>query len=177
MSRKFLYLFLALALPGLIFVFLKKFGKNEFAVPVYFENGIFGDSICNLNIKGAYTVPDSVLQEIGLSKETDAKLVIVYPFVKDDLSQVTRVSLKYASSHVESLILSGIPNNPESKIKKLFLDYNKFGLIVYCALRVQEPWSVVLLDNKNQIRGFYDGSKREEIDRLDMELSILLKQY
>jgi hypothetical protein len=48
---------------------------------------------------------------------------------------------------------------------------------VYCLLRVDEPWSVVLLDQQNKIRGFYDGSRRDEMDRLDTELSILLKQY
>lgn len=177
MNRKFIYLFLALVLPGLIFIFLKKFGKNEFTIPVYFEHGIEPDSICSLKVEGVYTIPDSVFARIGLDKKSSARIVVVYPFVKDDLSEVSRVSLKYISDNVETAIVTGIQNNPESDLKRVFLNYNEFGPLVYCLLRVEEPWSVVLIDENNHIRGFYDGSRRDEMDRLDLELSILLKKY
>jgi hypothetical protein len=177
MNKKFLYLFLALALPGLIFVFLKKFGKNEFSIPVYFEDGIKSDSICNLSLDGVYTVHDSVFSKTGVDRRAPAKLIIVYPFIKDDLSEVTRIRDKYLGSQVDAHIFSGIPNNPESTIPTAFLNYSEFGTIVHCILQVREPWSVVLLDDQNRIRGFYDGSRRDEMDRLDMELSILLKKY
>jgi hypothetical protein len=177
MNKKFLYLFLALALPGLIFVFLKQFGKNEFSIPVYFEEGIRSDSVCSMNSNGTYSVQDSILAKVGLNKGAPAKLVIIYPFINDDLSEISRVREKYNSSRVDVRILSGIPNNPDSVIPKVFLDYKEFGSIVHCAFRVREPWSVVLLDQQNRIRGFYDGARRDEMDRLDMELSILLKKY
>ena len=38
--KKLLYLFLALLFPALIFVFLKYAGKNEFNIPVYFDQGV-----------------------------------------------------------------------------------------------------------------------------------------
>ena len=177
MTRKFLYLFLALALPGLIFVFLKKFGKNKFSVPVYFENGIQADSICGMNTTGAYAIPDSVFERIGMRKDAMAKLVIVYPFIKDNLSEISRVNAKYSANDIETVVVSGIQNNPETNFRRVFLDYDEFGPIVLCFLRMAEPWSVVLLDKQNAIRGFYDGSRRDEMDRLDMELSILLERY
>jgi hypothetical protein len=177
MTKKFIYLFLALALPGLIFWFLKKFGRNEFSVPVYFENGIQTDSICNMNVPGIYSVPDSVLSKVGIRKDAPAKLVVIYPFIKDDLSEVVRVAEKYIPDRVETVVVSGIPNNPDGKLRRVFFDYDQFGPIVYCLLRVEEPWSVVMLDEHNRIRGFYDGSRRDEMDRLDLELSILLKKY
>jgi hypothetical protein len=37
--KKLLLLTVALALPGLIFIFLKRFGKNEFEVPVFHRSG------------------------------------------------------------------------------------------------------------------------------------------
>ena len=177
MNKKVIYLFFALALPGLIFIFLKKFGRNEFVIPVYFESGIKPDSICNIMVEGVYTVPDSVFTRVGMDIKSPAKILVVYPFVKDDLSEVERVSGKYASDKVETVIVTGIQNNPESYLKHVFLNYLEFGPYVYCLLRVEEPWSVVLIDTENRIRGFYDGSRRDEMDRLDLEVSILLKKY
>ena len=176
MNKKWIYLFLALALPGLIFVFLKRFGKNEFNVPIYFEKGIAADSVCGFSTSAAYQVPDSLINKYYL-KKSRARVAVVYPFVKDDLKEVERIAGKYSNDELEVTLFSGIQNNPTTSLDKEFLDYNQFGTVVFCLLRIQEPWSVVLLDNKNQIRGFYDGSRRDEMDRLDLELSILLKKY
>src|SRR5258708_3823686 len=63
MNRKILYLFLALVLPGLIFIFLKRFGKNEFAIPVYYEENVDSlNNACNTRYPSPYRIPDSVLQ-------------------------------------------------------------------------------------------------------------------
>lgn len=177
MNKKFLYLFLALALPGLVFVFLKQFGQNEFQVPVYFEQGLVADSVCSNVSSAPYQVPDSILSRIGFKNDPTVKIAIVYPFIKDDLTEITRIKNKYVSDSVEIIILSGVPNHPKSDMRQTFLDYHDFGNIVWCALRMAEPWSVVVLDKENKIRGYYDGSRRDEVDRLDLELSILLKKY
>jgi hypothetical protein len=177
MKRKFLYLFLALALPGLIFVFLKKFGKNEFQVQTYFADGLKPDSICSVSSPAPYHVPDSITNKIGFKNEDFIRVTVVYPFVRDDLTEIGRIKSKYASDSVEVIIISGVPNNPKSQIPITFLDFKNFGTVVWCWLRVAEPMSVVLLDRGNKIRGYYDGSKREDMDRLDLELSILLKKY
>ena len=177
MYKKFLYLFLALALPALIFIFLKKFGKNEFQVQTYFVEGLKPDSICAVSSLGPYQVPDSIVSKIGFKKPKALRVAIVYPFVKDHLTEVGRIKSKYAQDSVEILILSGVPNNPKSDMPITFLDFSNFGNVVWCWLRVAEPFSVVVLDRENNIRGYYDGSKRDEMDRLDMELSILLNKY
>ena len=177
MNKKYLYLFAALALPALFFAFLKMFGKNEFDIPIYFKEGISPDSICNVSADGVYTITDSVFNRLELNKESEAKVIIIYPFVKEDLSEVERVVSKYSSKLLDKVVISGVINNPITNIRRVFLDYNEFGPTVYCDLRVEEPWSVVLIDKKNHIRGFYDGSRRDEMDRLDTELSILLKMY
>ena len=176
MSKKWIYLFLALALPGLIFIFLKKFGRNEFDVPVYFEKGIIEDSVCGISTSSIYHVPDSIINKY-FTGQSHARVAVVHPFVKDDLKEVERIAEKYSNDELEIILLSGVPNNPNTNLNRKFLDYNQFGITVHCLLRIQEPWSVVLLDGKNQIRGFYDGSRRDEMDRLDLELSILLKKY
>jgi hypothetical protein len=176
MNRKSLYLFLALALPGLIFVFLKFFGKNEFDVPVYFKEGLQKDTVCNLSIHGQYLVSDSVLKVAG-GKPNQINVLVVYPFVKDDLTELNRVAEKFKEDSVYLGIVSGMQNLPKTHLPKKELLYDSFGWLVTCGLRISEPWSVVLIDDKRQIRGFYDGSRRDEMDRLDLELSIVLKKY
>jgi hypothetical protein len=177
MNKKVLYLFLALALPGLIFVFLKFFGKNEFEVPVYYQAGFHADSVCQMARVGPYHLPDSVLSKIGSKSQHYSRIVAIYPFIKDDLSELKRIAEKYQIDNVETIIVSGIPNLPKSSMSVTQLNYDSFGWVVTCGLRVQEPWSVVLVDEQNQIRGYYDGSRRDEMDRLDLELSIVLKKY
>ncbi|MBY0433089.1 MAG: hypothetical protein K2U26_03165, partial [Cyclobacteriaceae bacterium] len=71
--KKLLYLFLALALPGLIFVFLKMAGRNEFNIPVYYETGVT-DSPCGITYPSPYSVPDSVRKRLG----NEGRVMIVF---------------------------------------------------------------------------------------------------
>jgi hypothetical protein len=177
MNKKVLYLFLALALPGLIFVFLKFFGQNEFEVQVYYTEGLPPDSICHSTSRTPYVVADSVFRKIESEGKNAVRIIAVYPFIKDDLSELNRIATKYQPDSVSTIIVSGIPNLPKSEIPVAQLNYDSFGWVVTCGLWVREPWSVVLIDKQNQIRGYYDGSRRDEMDRLDLELSIILKKY
>jgi hypothetical protein len=122
-------------------------------------------------------VPDYVFSRIGTAGKGTAKILAVYPFIKDDLSELNRIATKYQPDSVETIIVSGMPNLPKSELPVTQLNYDSFGWVVACAFRVNEPWSVVLLDNQNRIRGYYDGSRRDEMDRLDLEMSIILKKY
>jgi hypothetical protein len=56
------------------------------------------------------------------------------------------------------------------------IDTSKRALLD-CVLLLNKPWTAVLVDAEKQIRGYYAPSSREEMDRLKMELSILLKRY
>jgi protein SCO1 len=176
MNKKTLYLLLALAVPGLIFVFLKFFGKNKFDVPVYYQNGMEQDSVCQMFVQGQYKIADSVLIQAG-AQPNQVTVLAVYPFVKDDLRELHRIAAKYTSDNVFMGIVSGMQNLPKSHLPVQEVSYASFGWLVTCALRMQEPWSVVLIDNHKQIRGYYDGSRRDEMDRLDLELSIVLNKY
>jgi hypothetical protein len=64
-GKKIIILFLGLALPGLVFVFLKMFGKNQFDVPLLHEQGVTDvDTSCLYDYPVPYTVPDSILQKL-----------------------------------------------------------------------------------------------------------------
>src|SRR5437899_2470523 len=76
MTKKIVYLLLALALPGLIFIFLKLFGKNHFDIPVYYMEGVSDLPVeCMGSHKGQYILADSILRTIGW-KNGDALLVV-----------------------------------------------------------------------------------------------------
>ncbi len=76
MYKKITYLLVALALPGLIFIFLKIFGKNHFDIPVYYKDGVT-DSLkeCSGAHRGQYFIPDSTLNIFGYKKDEVSLLV------------------------------------------------------------------------------------------------------
>lgn len=158
MSRKFIYLFLALLLPGLIFVFLRKFGKNEFNIPVYYETGVTdAPAVCG-NYPIPYRVADSVL---GVIRTANKPMLVVVDSSTDVKRNLARLKSELNDSF--SVVF------PESDSRwESWLD---------CAFLLQKPWTTVLIDEQGQIRGYYTPATREETDRLSAELRILLKQY
>jgi hypothetical protein len=156
---KRLILVLALVLPIGIFIFLRYFGKNEFTIPVYYEQGVeINQSDCNRNYSVPYIVADSVLRKIGWQNKpllivTDSLQINSSAFVRliDEFKQKVEIKL---------------PGNG-----------NEFQSIYLCDLLMQAPWTVVLIDEQRRIRGYYAPNSREEIDRLKTEMDILLKNY
>lgn len=158
MSRKFIYLFLALLLPGLIFVFLRKFGKNEFNIPIYYEAGVTDAPAACGNFSIPYRVADSVLQVISTVNQPMLVVIDTSTDVKRNLGR-----LKSELNDSFSIIF------PKSDLQwASWLD---------CAFLLHKPWTTVLIDEQGRIRGYYSPASREESDRLLVELRILLKQY
>lgn len=46
-----------------------------------------------------------------------------------------------------------------------------------CVFFMKADSDVVVLDKERRIRGYYVGSSREDVDRLIVELKIMLKKY
>lgn len=157
MSKKILYLFLALLLPALIFVFLKYFGKNEFDIPVYYQEGVNeSSSDCHLTSTGQYLVPDSLLTKWNWEHAS-----ILASFAPEKENKELRQRLNEAGLEDVQMVLL---KDDGSKIKE-------------CFLLMKEPWDAVLIDTERRIRGYYKLGNRDEMDRLDVELKILLKRY
>jgi hypothetical protein len=158
-NKKIPYLFIALLLPGLIFLFLKFFGKNEFDIAVYYQKGISSDTLsgkCNIHVQGQYHVPDSVFEKWG---------------------------------KLESILLVSYSNEKETE---WISELSKNGKLVYhrqvcgdcsrdnlkdCVLFLKEPYNSVLIDSQKRIRGYYKLGDIDEMDRLQVEIKILLKMY
>ncbi len=165
MKKKIIFLFLALILPALVFVFLKRFGKNEFKIPIYYQNGVDSvNTVCGTHYTQPYHLPDSVLEKTGWHAGLPS-LFVLDSVVKEN-SEFNRLAVTFDAEEFQVI---GI--NPA-----------KFGADTFrrwssCVLMVKTPANVVLVDNEKRIRGYYSIGTREETDRLIVELQILLKKY
>jgi len=165
LTRKIIYLFLALLLPGLIFLFLKKFGKNEFAIPTYYQRGVDSlNAICGTRYVQPYQLPDSVLQKAGWAGRPAA----LFLFQKEVLGN------KEFKRMLDSF--------DQNEFQVVELDLQRMGEAPFnrwssCVFMVHAPRNVVLVDGEKKIRGYYAIGSREEADRLILEIEILLKKY
>lgn len=189
MNKKIFLLFLVIALPALIFLFLKAFGSNEFTIPVYYEQGL-GDSLstpCLDRAAEQYIVKDPALP-LG-------KLKIVHfermdgPVLKTRLEELERVQDVFYD--IDDIQLLTHLNGSSIKAKDIS-DYDKriqfldqfwkinemdsstWAELKYCGVAMSSLDNrVVLVDEENKIRGYYNILEREETDRLILELRIL----
>jgi len=157
---KKLILILGLLLPIGIFLFLGLFGKNEFSIPVYYKNGV--DNIppsCARSYKSPYLVSDSLLKTLGWKGDA--------------------VLLMADTSHAGQPGLERLKKEVGTDVQVIFpaIISENYSEIYTCDLFLEKPWTVVLVDNQRRIRGYYAPETREEVDRLIVELKILLKQY
>jgi hypothetical protein len=170
MSKKPVYLFLALLLPAIIFVFLKYFGRNEFTIPVYYKNGIDSvNNICGGDYSKPYTLPDSVLTIMGAAKK-QARVVVFEPTAasKTELNRLTDIFKPEEFTKSEIIIQQG-DSTGISEIR-----YKRW---TSCIFFIKRPYNAILVDDENKIRGYYAIDSREEMDRLILEMQILLKKY
>jgi hypothetical protein len=154
--RKSILLSLALLLPVCIFLFLKFFGKNQFDVPVLYEHGVTEKPLdCNVDYGVPYYLADSIFQVVSTEKAS----AYVLNFSPEQKVVTDRVMEEFNAADVKI-------SSPDftDEIKK-------------CALLLKKPYDIVLVDDRKQIRGYYVADRREEIDRLLIELSIILKKY
>jgi hypothetical protein len=157
-GKKLLLLFLALLLPSCIFIFLKFFGKNEFEVlPLFTEQLPPIKQDCNYNYTLPYHIADTSLHQI--TDGNDSLICVV--FQKQEGGPLARIQEKYESEPVAWR----------------FLDPEKNSRQMRCIFVLTEPFNTALVDSKGRIRGHYNSADRDEMDRLLIEISVLLKKY
>ena len=160
-QKKIIFLFLALLFPACIFVFLKLFGKNEFAVPALYTD-VYPDGVesCSVEITLPYIIPDSVRSELSLENNS-LTLIHVGDISGNSNQQLDRVKNKFGNE----VKLQNLSTSDKSlKLKR-------------CVFFLKDPNDLVLIDPKGVIRGQYISNDREDIDRLLVELAILFKKY
>lgn len=161
-GNKVIFLFLAFLLPVLIFLFLRYFGKNEFAVePLFNTEAPEVPSGC-APVTIPYHVPDSIAKTLTLENDSLTLLVFGKPD-KEALTQLTRVDEEYGGDAIHKKIIE--PTHPE------------YTSLKQCIFFLKEPFDLVLVDNRGMIRGQYVNNDREDVDRLLTEIAIILKKY
>lgn len=172
---KFTYLFLALLLPGVVFVFLKMFGENEFTIPIYYQSSDLGrGSQCADPPKIPYSVSDKSNVPLGIitvvSFEADASLEIA----RETSNQLNRMIEAY-KDQIEVVSVSFIQAG--DKAQTLILDSVTYSNERSCNFLIPKDSSIVLVDSYKRIRGYFIGHSLKDMDRLKTELKILLEDY
>jgi len=159
--KKPILLFLALLFPACVFLFLKFFGKNEFAVPPLYTDSVpEGAKECGVTVALPYHIADHVKSSLFLSQDS---LVLVHfgEVTTGAEKQLERVSNEYG----KAIKLQRIPAS-DSTIR-----------LKSCVFFLKDRYDLVLVDHVGLIRGQYISDDREEVDRLLVELAILYKKY
>ncbi len=179
-GKQLIILSLAFILPISIFIFLKTLGKNEFAVEPFHQEGVITVSAeCGPDYKTPYTVPSAVLKDL-LWDENDS--LSLYMLVDKDqvLAEVVR---RLAATNTPNELSMSTLTVDSAKVReiagvtKLVRDVVSLEQISDCFFIMEKNKNAILLDNKRRVRGYYNVSDREEVDRLAVEITIILKKY
>ena len=152
-------------LPGMIFVFLKYAGKNEFNIPVYYEEGVKPPpSGCDTAYRQPYLLPEAFRDIAG-------------PLLEANLLIFPNQGLDFKKIHSDIKNEFGDGTVWLNDAHDLFLDSIGYNQSKRCVFLLNDPWQSVLFDNHGRIRGYYDLRLRDEEDRLRVELKILQRKY
>jgi hypothetical protein len=161
-GKQLIFLLIALVLPGCVFVFLKIFGKNEFAVePLY--NAVAPEVPAGCSpVTVPYQVPDSIVKQLDFRQDS-LVLVALGDLTADGITQLKRVDEEYSTDPIRQTVIGS--SDPRMSFWK------------QCIFFLKEPFDLVLVDREGALRGQYSSNDREDVDRLLTEITIILKKY
>ena len=161
-GRKNLYLFIALLLPRCVFIFLKLFGKNEFAVAPLFVDVMPEVQPGCAAVSIPYHTPDSIVQKLDFKNDSLVLISFGEPN-QEGINQLKRVDEQHQSDPIHQVHI------PSSDYR--YTTWNN------CIFFLKEPFDLVLVDRKGVIRGQYTSNDLDEMDRLITEITIILRKY
>ena len=166
-GRKLFYLIASLVLPVAVFLFLKFFGRNEFSVPPLFQSEAeLPDSLCRYRYDWPYAIPDSVRASLPFDARIELVVVTFLPAEGnagggDRL--VRRAEAMFGDDPVAFKRMGDAGPDSDTLRRCVFLLSGKA--------------TVALVDSVGRIRGQYDAGSLEDIDRMTVELKIILGKY
>lgn len=184
-SKKPILLFLALVLPVAVFIFLKFFGKNEFAVPVLFDEGIATPVGCeSFKYDVPYSIPDTLLAKFSWNSSDSISLVVFRGTTdaeqQEQSIQFNRIFTEFPTDNFKIVLLSENNKAEQSELENVRLvrvKEQQKSSVRSCVFLLKPTDNAALLDSKKRIRGQYNTANREDVDRLIMEIKIILKKY
>jgi len=200
-----LVLTILLLTPAAIYIFLQVFGHNEFDLPFYSEEGELdassSSSVSDLNpmIFSFEELRDSNGIKVGQDRFAGDIIVLEFSSALSDHKkrnyQIKRISSIFrneSSVRIVRVFVNGnhsgneqlsTTENQEPDISILYADLSELNKMIQFEISsnestegVKEYDKILLLDKQHRIRGNYSADDFEEIDRLILEVKILLKQ-
>ncbi|MGK7390436.1 MAG: hypothetical protein ACNS60_08795 [Candidatus Cyclobacteriaceae bacterium M2_1C_046] len=177
-SLRILLLFIILAVPSLVIIFLHQFGENKFDVPLQHPEGLSIKGCPDKN-EGALKVP--VIDSLGI-EEGEFKVIFIEQgsITKAQLNDLRRVSQNHTD--IDFIFLHHSPLNLKTEEYRQenwqFYKVKKYELkeLNLCGFGNTNGQPFVLVDPEQHVRGYYALSKKE-LDRLEGELMILRDEY
>lgn len=155
-------------------------GKNEFAVEPFYQQGVIDvSSECGPQYQTPYAVQQNVLTDINWS-DKDSLTLYIFNAEKEMTGEVSRrMADKLATAEFKAYVLASDSSEvlKQYALPVLVKDVVTLDQLKECILIMEPGKNAVLLDRQKRIRGYYDLSDREELDRLAVELTIILKKY
>ena len=151
--RKGFILLFALLFPVIVFLFLKFFGQNEYKLSIY-------NSSCSDLIENLLKEPNNNIKLLDVRLRDDNLLIDNY---------INKLDI---SNEIKVITLSDQPRNLEWM--SIRVDNLLIKNLIKCVENVVFDKSFILLiDTKNNVRGYFNSTDRGEIERLDVEIDIL----
>lgn len=204
---KILILLFTLSFPVILYLFLRSYGENEFALPVFFESEermYCNDSSATAKSLQVFNLNQKDTMSLNDVYKTDFK-VIHLPNNQDSEIQALKNELNRVLNTFNELSISIISLDsydanrgrlkeysnflPHDRTKTYLYSGNEKAKYVNCVyVFPTEDWNgmhpseqtipidntLVLLDKENKIRGYYNGYETKEVDRLILEIRVLL---
>lgn len=175
--KKLLILLAALALPIFVFIFLKTFGKNEFSVAPLFQETVPPVSAMCGPVAAPYILDESRLKELRWSVDDSLTLYVFNTVVFDEKELTLRLSESQAGESVELHNITSDSTQQSEDRDPIVMGASAIQQLLSCFFIMEKKTNAVLVDSERRIRGHYNLSEREEIDRLLVEIKIIQKEY
>jgi sRNA-binding regulator protein Hfq len=161
----------------LFYIFSHKFRKNKFKIPIFYTNGV--------NIKGCKKTEGQHIVQFENYNLLEVQLFFFHNWINkaEFYQQCKRIQAKHPTIKFTAIADSTIQSELGSVL--LVMDKKQLYKIANCALVVGKKSIIhspvynqlVLVDKQKRIRGYYKGDDLEDMNRLDIELHVLNKEY
>jgi protein SCO1/2 len=201
-ALKLFLLLVTLAVPVIIFLFLKGFGENHYSVPIFYQQGLSRDTAdCDFNHE-EHKVDISAFKTNNFDDQKNGVFDQKLTVIDIDIQPSNRFgkagySLNRVADHfnressVQFMMIRTVPDlNKEKQLPTdtrfmyIYGNDEEISAFARCELILLDfPGAIdyktrrfVLVDYGGRIRGYYPVSDFDEIDRMILEMQIILKE-
>ncbi len=201
-SSKILILVFTLTFPVILYLFLTFYGSNEFDLPIFFENEneFCNDFKALENI--TETLQCSENKPYSLEEILAGNINILhFPNIREDNQQLENELNRLISTFADedNIKLHAIYNDQQTELGGYLMQSNAltnynvsnyfYNKLTDCYMMLpskewegehpaevvlDEHTTLLLMDQEGRIRGYYDGLETKDVDRLILEIRILM---